>query len=151
LQVITPRIINLWQYIYENYQKNKKWDKKYEKVNSELVNLSVFLPELNETNLKWILFPISGLNDFMGASFLIEYLKDLKDKGDISKDPELLKRNAAYLAEIWSVMLEKFAPDFDLDNVQAILSFIKTHQPELARKIFDRYAEWGREDVVRAL
>lgn len=151
LQVITPRIIKLWQYVYENYQKTQKWDKKFEKANSELVNLSVFLQELNETNLKWILFPIAGLDGFMGASFLIEYLKDLKDKGDINKDPEFLKRNAAYLAEIWNVMLEKFAPDYDLNNVQSILSFIKTHQPELARKIFDRYAEWGREDVVRNL
>lgn len=151
VEVITPRIIELWKYIYENCQKTQKWGKVYEKVNSELVNLSVFLQELNENNLKWILCAIPSLGTFMGATFLIEYLNDLKDKGDLKKNPELRKTNAKYLADIWNELLKKSAPDYDMGNVQAILGFIKMHQPELARKIFDRYAEWGREDVVRKL
>lgn len=144
VQVITPRIIELWAYVYENYQKTQKWGKGFEKVNSELVNLSVFLPGLNEVNLKWILSAIPCLEAFMGATFLIEYLNSLKDKGD-------LRANAKYLADIWNEMLKKFAPDYDIENVQAILSFIKKHQPELAKPIYDRYVELGREDVVKSL
>lgn len=144
VQVITPRIIALWAYVYENYQKTQKWGKGFKKVNSELVNLSVFLPELDEVNLKWILFAVPCLEAFMGATFLIEYLNCLKDNGD-------LKANAKYLADIWNEMLKKFAPDYDIENVQAILSFIKKHQPELAKPIYDRYVELGREDIVKNL
>lgn len=144
VQVITPRIIGLWAYVYENYQIKRKWGKGFKKVNSELVNLSVFLPELNEVNLKWILFAIPCLEAFMGATFLIEYLNSLKDKGDLTA-------NAKYLAVIWNEMLKKFAPDYDIENVQAILSFIKKHQPELAKPIYDRYVELGHEDVVKNL
>jgi len=151
LQTITPRIIKLWRHIYESYQSNNVWGKKYAIVNSELAKLTVFLKEINEENFKWMSYSASYLSSDVDASFFIEYLTELKDKGDIKKNPKLLASNAKRLGTIWEQMLEGFTPDYKRENVQAILQFIKGQNRELAEKLFEVYIQRGRGELVRNL
>ena len=151
LQTITPRIIKLWRHIYESYQSNNAWDKKYAIVNSELAKLAVFLKEIDEENFKWMSYSASYLSSDVDASFFIEYLTHLKDKGDIKNNPELLTNNAKRIGAIWEQMLEGFTPDYKLENVQAILQFIKKHDKELAAKLFEAYVQRGCGELVRNL
>jgi len=120
-------------------------------VNSELAKLTVFLKEINEENFKWMSYSASYLSSDVDASFFIEYLTELKDKGDIKKNPKLLASNAKRLGTIWEQMLEGFTPDYKRENVQAILQFIKGQNRELAEKLFEVYIQRGRGELVRNL
>ena len=144
LNSIIPLIIALWRHIYRQYQKNYKWGEEYKVANAELAKWAVFLREIDEENYEWLLYAAKYLSDTVDSSFFIEYLTRLKDTGDPVK-------NSKYIGTIWEQLLEKFTPDYKVENVQDILAFIKGNDKMLGEKLIEKYVERRRSDIVEAL
>lgn len=144
LNGISPRIINLWRYIYQNYQQNSKWGPGYRVANAELSKWAVFLKQIDEENFDWLLYAASCLSETVDASFFIEYMTKLKDVGSSAA-------NARYMAAFWEKMLENFTPDYKIENVQDVLEFIKDNNSDLWEKLSERYIIKKRADIVESL
>jgi len=137
---IQQKIINFWEWIYDNKFKNKaNFNKVDQKILSELSKLTIFLDEINKENCEWLkkLAPYIYMN--FNYPFFIQYIDELKDKGDNNKVKD-------YVGKIFLNILNNFAPDYPKENIESIVDFLyKSGNKKDADEICIRYGEYGLE------
>lgn len=136
---IRKRVIEFWRWLYEKYKEKKSFTKEDEKILSSASKLAAILPRIDKENFKWLMLLAPYVHANFISSFFIEYLDELKDKGD---KVEVAK----YIGEIFLKMLEKFTPDYDQKHIRSIVEFLyKSDNRKDAREICNIYGQRGYE------
>jgi len=135
---IRKRILDFWGLLYEKYYNKESLKDDDKKVLSNLVKLAAILPEINDEYFKWLMLSSPYVNIGYNASFLIEYLNELKDKGDN-------RETAKYIGKIYLRMLKTFPiPNYDQKHIISIVDFLyKKGEKEILDKICDIYSRNG--------
>ncbi len=136
---IKSKIISFWRWIYENKYKGKQENELTgddKKILSELCKLTVFLPEINSENFEWLKLSVSFLDVRYNPSLFIEYLNNLKDKGE----------SVNFIGKIYLEMLKNTTPYFRQEDIQSIVEYLyQKGKKEEASEICNIYAERGYE------
>lgn len=137
---LREKIIEFWRWVYENqYKSSKDLLKEDKETLSEISKLTVFLSKIDSENFAWLIKSASCVNIHFHSSFFIEYLDELKDKGESSK----------YIGKIFLKMLENFTPDFRQENIISIVEYLYDtkveEQIEEAKGICNTYGSRGYE------
>ena len=115
------------------------------KILAQCAKLAVFLTEINEENIQWLVASAKHLGEDRDFSypFFIEYLDRLKDRGDD------LIRVGKNIASLFLEMLNTFTPDYDAEHIKSIVEHLyQLNDPELkivANQICDIYASRGKQ------
>lgn len=135
---IRDRVIEFWKWLYEKY-KTADLGADDRKIISYTGNLTTILPQINKENSEWLKLAALCIHETHNSSFFIEYLDELKDKGNRIE-------TAKYIGEIYLCMLEKSTPDFDKSHIRSIAEFLyNTGQTEHANKLCNIYGSRGYE------
>lgn len=135
---IRKRIIEFWRWLYEKYKDNKTLKEEDKQILSNAAKLAAIFPQIDKDNFKWLMLSAPYVHITFN-SFFIEYLDELKDKGDV-------KETAKYIGEIYLKMLDYFTPDFDQKHIRSIVEFLyKSSNREGANKICNIYGTRGNE------
>lgn len=135
---VRKRIIEFWRWLYEKYEGNTILKEEDKEILSHAAKLAVILPQIDKDNFKWLMLSAPYVHITFN-SFFIEYLDELKDKGDV-------KETAKYIGEIYLKMLDYFTPDFDQKHIRSIVEFLyKSNDRENANKICNIYGTRGYE------
>lgn len=135
------RIIYLWRLIYEKYTGKgddslTREDKLILSVAGELASL---LPKIDAESYEWLLLSASYVQENFNSNFFIEYLNELKDKGERSD-------TAKFIGNIYLRMLDKFTPDYDEAHIRSIVEFLyDAGETASASKICNIYGSRGNE------
>jgi vacuolar-type H+-ATPase subunit H len=113
------KIIEFWRQLYKNYKgKNEKsLTQEDKKILSEASKLTIILPQIDSESYEWLMLSAPYVHEDFNSSFFIEYLDELKDKGDS-------KETAKYIGDIYLAMLAKSTPDFDEKHIRSTIEFI---------------------------
>jgi len=133
------RILNFWDWLYRKYKDKEFLENKDKRILSNAVKLAIILPEINDEYFKWLMLSATYVNVDYNASFLIEYLNELKDK---SKN----KKTAEYIGEIFLKMLKSFPiiPDYNRKHIISIVEYLyKSKAGSLADEICNIYGKNG--------
>jgi hypothetical protein len=134
-------IIEFWRLVYERYklQDENSLTQENKKILSSISKLAVFLSKIDTESYDWLMFSAPYVHEDFNSPFFIEYLDELKDKGDG-------KETAKYIGEIYLRMLEKITPDFDEKHIRSIIEFLyNSDAQEYANKICNIYGSRGYE------
>jgi len=111
-------------------------DKQILSATSKLASL---LPQIDTESYKWLLLSAPYVHEDYNSAFFIEYLDNLKDKGDRNE-------TANYIGDIYLKMLEKITPDFDQKNILSIVEFLySSGAADSANSICNIYGSRGYE------
>lgn len=136
---IRKRIIEFWGWLYKRYKKTATLKEEDKKILSNSAKLATILPQIDKDNFEWLMQSAPHVHINFNTSFFIEYLDELKDKGDV-------KETAKYIGEIYLKMLEKFTPDFDQKHIRSIVEFLCiSNNTKNAREICNIYGQRGYE------
>ncbi|MHA1343951.1 MAG: hypothetical protein ACTSQG_08185 [Promethearchaeota archaeon] len=136
---IRKRILVFWDWLYRKYKDKESLENKDKRIISNAVKLAAILPDINDEYFKWLMLSATYVNVDYNASFLIEYLNELKDK---SKN----KKTAEYIGEIFLKMLKSFTiiPDYDRKHIISIVEYLyKSKAGSLADEICNIYGKNG--------
>ena len=75
------------------------------------------MPIIDDKSFKWLMLSAPYVREDYNDSFFVEYLDELKDKGDAEKVAE-------YIGKIYLKMLERVTPDFDQAHIRSTLEFL---------------------------
>ncbi len=136
---VRKKIIEFWRWLYEKYKSKETLSSEDKKIISDTGKLATILPQINKENAEWLMLAAPYVHDDFNSSFFIEYLDELKDKGDSEE-------TAKYIGEIFLKMLEKFTPDFDEKHIRSIVEFLCiSNNTKNAREICNIYGQRGYE------
>jgi hypothetical protein len=136
---LRTKIMDFWKLLYEKYKETTTLTEEDKKILSNVAKLATILPQINKENYEWLKLSASYVSEEFNSSFFIEYLDELKDKGNSEE-------TAKYIGEIFLKMLEKFTPDHDKKNIRSIVEFLCiSSNTEDARKICNIYGQIGYE------
>ena len=129
---IVDKIVLFWKWIYNNKYKNKTdFNDDDKKILSSIAKLTIFLQQINEEYLQWLLLAAPYANESYNSSFFVEYL----DKFD---DPQSI----VCVGKIFLKMLEHFIPDFRQEDILSIVEKLyKNEQRDLANEISEIYGK----------
>lgn len=134
---IRKRIIEFWRWLYEKYKKNTTLKEEDKKILSNSAKLAAILPQKDKDNFEWLMLSAPYVNINFNSSFFIEYLDELKDKGDVNE-------TAKYIGEIYFKMLDSFTPDFNPEHIRSIVEFLyESGNKESASEICNIYGIRG--------
>jgi len=140
---IDKKIISLWGYLVQRYKVSEITTDEDKQNLADLVELSVFLPQLDKDSVEWIKTSVPYLKPWRSCTFLLDYLNRLKNNGDV-------KQNAEYIASILKAMTTYLLPEYKQEDIDDLLAFLFiNNQTEAARNICQKYAEGHREEVVK--
>lgn len=132
------KIINFWEWVYENKYKKIKIEEinnEDKKILSDLSLLVAFIDKIDSDNINCIKLSACYANIDYKSPFFIEYLEKLKDKD-----------NKGYVGEILLEMLEYFTPDYNKKHIKSIVEYLyKAKFNEHANKISNIYGSRGNE------
>jgi len=138
------RIIQFWRRLHEKY-KDEDRDSLTEddkKILSRVTLLAVFLSRIDDENVEWLTLSAPYVILDFNILFFIEYLDDLKDKGDKIE-------SSKYIGRIFLKMLDEFIPEYKDENIRSIVEFLyKTKEEEIvdiANEICNIYLSHGLE------
>ena len=135
------KIIEFWRWLYIKYKgkDEKSLTQEDKKILSEASKLTIILPQIDSESYEWLMLSAPYVHEDFNSSFFIEYLDELKDKGDS-------KETAKYIGEIYLGMIEKSTPDFDEKHIRSIMEFLyNSGAQENANKICNIYGSRGYE------
>jgi len=137
---IREKIIEFWGWLHKKYKDKQGIDENDKKILSDVIKLTVFLPEIDKENSEWLKLSAQYLRLDVNSSFFIEYLDELKDKGDN-------KETSKYIGEIFLIILKNFTPYYyDQKHICSIIEFLfKEGNRVTAREICNIYAQRGYE------
>lgn len=136
---LRKRIIEFWRWLYEKYIENAILTEQDKKILSNIAKLAPILPQIDEENFKWLMLSAPYVHVNFNSTFFIEYLDEVKDKGDSEE-------TAKYIGEIFLKMLEKFTPDHDEKHIRSIVEFLcRSNNTKNAQKICKFYGQRGYE------
>lgn len=139
------KIINFWRSLYQKYKEKSKLSDDDREILSNLLDLTIFLPELDEENYEWIVFSFSESKHkrFYEPVHLIEDLNALKDKGGQLE-------SGRFLGKILLEIIKKTIPATFKDNIKEIVEFLydkdDPETKECAKEVCNIYAEQGVYD-----
>ncbi len=137
------RIITFWDYILDIFSKKKPLTEDDKKVLSEMGKFSIYLSNLDEIGYKRLLISAPFVTVDFDSPYFIEYLNDIKNKGDQQK-------TAKYIGLLFLKMLEgaeELIPDYKWENIVEIITFLynvgkkEKEVKDLANQICVFYAE----------
>lgn len=132
-------IIDFWKLVYGKYKDATALTRADRQILSSASKLSTFLPQIDAESNNWLLLSAPYVHENFNSPIFIEYLDELKDKGDRNE-------TAKYIAEIYLKMLEKFTPDFDQKHIRSIVTFLyDADATDSAKKICNTYGEFLRD------
>ena len=116
---IKGNIIAFWKQFFEQYRgKNESSLTQEDRhILSSASRLSLFLPKISAEYYEWLKLSAPYVNERFNAHFFIEYLDQLKDRGDTAN-------NANYIGDIYLRMLDKNTPDYEQENIRSIVEFL---------------------------
>lgn len=135
------KIIEVWRQLYRKYKgKDEKFlTQEDKKILSSVSKLAVFLHKIDPESYEWLMLSAYYVHEDFNSSFFIEYLDELKNKGD-------RKETAKYIGEIYLAMLEKFTPDYDQKHIRSVVEFLRdAGAQENVLKICNIYGSRGQE------
>jgi len=136
---IRKRIIEFWKWLYEKYKDKDPLEAEDKKILSAVAKLSVFLPQIDEESFTWLMLSAPYIHEDFNCPFFIEYLNNLKDKGDH-------EITAEYIGKIFIKMLESYTPYYDKKHIHSIVEFLyKSNAEDYANKICNIYGSRGYE------
>lgn len=135
------RTISFWDYIISFYKSKKPLTESDKKAVSELSKLAIYLLVIDKKAFERLLFSAPFVTLDFDSPFFIEYLNDLKDKGN-------RKKSAEYVAKLFIVMIKgakDLIPDYNWDHIEQIIKFLYQVSDKkiknLANQICNIYAE----------
>jgi len=78
---IKKRILDFWQFVYDKL-KDKHLSEEEKEILSNIVELTVFLPELAKPYIDWLKFSAQFIKDSVTFSFFLDYLEKFMEIGD---------------------------------------------------------------------
>jgi len=136
---IIKRILDFWRWLYGKYRTKQSLKDSDKKILSNVIKLAAILSEINSECYKWLLRSAPYVHVNYNSSFFIEYLDQLKDKGDN-------KQIAKYIGQIFLEMLNAstIIPDYDKNHIISIVSFLfETGGRALPAEICNIYGKNG--------
>ncbi len=139
------KVIDFWRYVVKIYSEKSDKTNDDKEILASLSKLAVFLPQLDDESVKWIMLSAPYVELGFSSSSIIDYLNQLKDRGDKIK-------NAQYIVDIFGEMLKTFTPEFQQEHIQSLMDFVCEYgaspTKDKAKAIFNTYAKRGREDIL---
>lgn len=136
---IRRKIIEFWKWLYEKYKSKEILSVEDKKIISDTIKLAAILPQINKEYSNWLMLSAPYVHEDFNSSFFVEYLNELKDKGDSNE-------TAKHIGEIFLKMLEKFTPYFDEKHIRSIVEFLcESNNTKIALKICNIYGSRGYE------
>ena len=146
-KAIKERILLFWQYVYDKLRPKKDTNslsREDEAILSEISLLTVFLPALIEKYKDWLLLSAPYVEKRYNISLFIEYLDELKDKGEREK-------TAQHIGEVFLAVLEAYIerkeplPSYPEERIKSIVEFLCgiPISKEYGRQICNLYAKNG--------
>lgn len=150
MQEFIAKILSFYEKIINHYNNDKiekQLSEDEKKVISAASKLSVFLPNIDEKAYGWLMFSAPYTNASFDSPFFIEYLDNLKDKGDDAIQVALR------VGDIFLQMLKSFIPDFDKVHIYSIIEYlyefsIKNNIVEIKQKANDICNYYGPSGIV---
>lgn len=141
------KIIAFWRQMYAHYTVKEELAEDEKRILSNSSKLAIFLPEISEEGVEWLKLSAPYVHDDYDSPFFIEYLNNLKDRGD-------RVASARYVGEVFLKILETFLPDYDKRHIMSIVEYLfSTGDEEVissAEKICNVYARQG-SDFLREI
>ena len=138
---IRIKIIEFWRLLYQRYtvMSEDTLSREDKQILSATSKLASLLPQIDTESYKWLLLSAPYVHEDYNSAFFIEYLDNLKDKGDRNE-------TANYIGDIYLKMLEKITPDFDQKNILSIVEFLySSGAADSANSICNIYGSRGYE------
>ncbi len=136
------RIIEFWEWLYKEYKDKDFLNEDDKRILSTFAILAVFLPQIDEENIKWLMLSAPYVFNDFDSSYFVEHLNQLKDKGSKIE-------SARYVGMIFQEMLGNFIPDYNQDDVRSIVEYLyevsDNETIDSANTICDIYARRGNE------
>lgn len=133
-----PEIIKTHFLTFED-KEEESLSKEDKQILSSASKMAVFLPQIDTESIEWLILSARYVYEDFNASFFIEYLDDLKEKGD-------LKETAKYIGNIYLKMLEKITPDYNKKHIRSIIEFLYNNEAQdNANHICNIYGSRGYE------
>lgn len=135
------RIIEFWRYLYEKYKDkdNNILSREDKQILSAASQLAALLPQIDAESYEWLRLSAPYVHEDYNSSFFIEYLDELKDRGERNE-------TAKYIGDIYLKMLEKITPDFDQKHIRSTVEFLyDSGATESAYRICNIYGSRGHE------
>ena len=135
------KILEFWRLLYGKYKGKGEGSLTQEDkhILSAVSKLATFLPEIETESYEWLRVSSPYVQEDFNSSFFIEYLDELKNKGDSSK-------TAQYIGDIYLQMLDKNTPDYNKEHIRSIVEFLyNAGTKDSANKICNIYGSRGYE------
>jgi hypothetical protein len=135
------KIIEFWRHLHGKYKGKDEGSltKEDRHILSAVSMLATFLPKIEAETYEWLMATAPYVNEDFNSNFFIEYLDELKDKGDRSE-------TAKYIGDVYLKMLEKITPDFDQKHIRSTVEFLyDAGASDIANKICNIYGSRGYE------
>ncbi|MEW6419544.1 MAG: hypothetical protein AB1480_15760 [Nitrospirota bacterium] len=135
------KVIEFWRYLYEKYKGEEEsiLSREDKQILSAASKLAALLPQIDAEFYNWLMLSAPYVKEDYNSSFFIEYLYELKDKGDRSE-------TSKYIGDIYLKMLEKITPDFDQKHIRSIVEFLyDTGTTDSASRICNIYGSRSYE------
>jgi hypothetical protein len=140
-ETIRKKIIGFWKLLYGKYKGKDEsaLSHKDKQILSSASKLTALLPQIDAESYERLMLSAPYVHEDYNSSFFIEYLYELKDRGEKNE-------TAKYISEIYLKMLEKITPDFDQAHIRSIIEFLyNAGSVENANKICNIYGASGHE------
>lgn len=135
------KIIEFWKLLYGKYRDKDAGSltRGDRQILSAASKLATLLDKIELESFEWLMLLAPYVHENFNSPFFIEYLDELKDKGDKGE-------TAKYVGDIYLKMLEKITPDFDQKDIRSIVEFLyDAGETDSANKICDTYVARGAE------
>jgi len=135
------KIIEFWKLLYDKYKGKDEGslspDDKH--ILSVVSKLSAILPKIDAESYEWLMASAPYVHEDFNSPFFIEYLDELKDKGDRSE-------TVKYIGNVYLEVLNKFTPDYDQAHIRSIVEFLYIADgTDSASRICNIYGARGHE------
>lgn len=136
------KILDFWRYFYEKYKEKDLLNEDDKVILSRVTLLSIFLYKIDEESAQWLMLSAPYVRVNHTFLFLVEYLDDLKDRGDRIE-------SGRYIGKILLRMLNEFIIEFKDKHIRSIVRFLyETKEKEakdIANEICILYLSHGLE------
>lgn len=138
---IRAKILEFWRFLNEKYKGKDEGaltqDDKH--ILSAVSKLAAFLLKIDTESYEWLMLSSPYAHEDFNSPFFIEYLDELKDKGDRGE-------TAKYIGDVYLKMLDKIRPDYDQAHIRSIVEFLYDAGAKgSANKICNIYGSRGHE------
>lgn len=122
-----------------NYSNKETITEESKKILSQLGKLSVYIDEINDENIEWLILSAKYISSDYVSPFFIENLNKLKDKGYAKE------KTSKYVGKIFLAILENSTPDYEMKNIKEIVEYLFSSENKeainSANSICDIYAQ----------